>query len=313
MAKAPARKPLSDRDQKRLWGKAAARCSYEGCRRKLIREFPETGEAAVIGQHAHQKPHSPQGPRGLKGDDKPWEQPIDPTGPATYENTILVCGSCHTTIDQAPKAHPVELLAAMKLMHERWVQRRLERRRSKATKQPAAQVTSDVEIVVKESKRQVGFYSAMVRGNSEISRLWDSGLLGGPRREPRPRVSGVKSGPPQTVFDVKIMNRGSVSLQMQDFRLLVDGMEVELSGTSILHNSLETAFKEPLNTKRAQVIEVKAHHLAKHLRGRGFTSPVSLSFAFRDVCNEEFLHEYGPFDPMAYPDTPDTVQFEEWD
>lgn len=311
MAKAPTRKALSDRDQKRLWGKAAGHCSYKNCRRKLIRDFPESGETAVLGQHAHQKPHSERGPRGIDSQDKPWEQAIDPTGPATYENTILLCGGCHTTVDQAPKAHPVELLTQMKQAHERWVERRLEKKRNKAEKP----TDHAVKIMVTEAKRKVGWCAMAIRRESQFSsRIWEGGLFGGHRRqEPRrPRVSGVKSGPPQTVFDVTIINHGTVSLKMKDFKMFADGVEIQLGGTSILRNSLKAVFKEPLETKRAQVVEVKAHHVARYLRREGHTTEVSLAFVFIDVCNEEFKHHYGQFDPMAYEDLPDSVAFEEW-
>lgn len=305
------RRELSRRDHKRLWGKAAGRCSYTDCRCRLIREFPETGETAVVGQHAHQKPHRKRGPRGVQESGLPREfkeRPLDPTGPANYENTILLCGSCHITIDQAPEFHTLEKLAKMKSDHEAWVQRRLDRKKDRTSPENV-----DVEIVVKVAKREVGFFSAMIRSRSEISRLWDYPMFGGRGERPKPRVSGVKPGPPQTVFDVTVINRGAVSLQMQGFKLLVDGEDVPLRGTSILHNSLSKAFETPLETKRAQVVTVKAHHLAKWLRTRGKEAKVRLTFTFIDVCHEEFSCDYMDFDPMAYEDSPDSVSFQEWD
>lgn len=233
-------------------------------------------------------------------------------GSDDFDNCIPLCLDCHADMKSYDHKHPKGTKYTrkeLKAHRDAWYLLVEAGLHLKAIPAP-----SGIEIIVKVAKREVGWCSMMVRGESEISRMWDSGMFGGHRRqEPRrPRVSGVKSGPPQTVFDVKIINRGADSLQMQDFKLLADDVEIKLAGTSILHNSLETAFKEPLATKRAQVVEVKAHHVAKYLRERGQTAPVDLTFVFIDVCHEEFTHEYGQFDPMAYEDTPDSVSFEEW-
>jgi hypothetical protein len=129
-----ARTALTHRDTKRLWGPAAGLCSYEGCRRKLIERFDDTGEAVVLGEHAHQIPHSALGPRGAvseEADDEACVRQLDGTGEANYENTILLCGGCHTIIDQAPQAHPVERLKKMKADHEAWVAQQLSQSKGK--------------------------------------------------------------------------------------------------------------------------------------------------------------------------------------
>ncbi|MCW5867471.1 MAG: hypothetical protein KIS61_09430 [Candidatus Eremiobacteraeota bacterium] len=269
----------------------------------MIRDFPETGETAVIGQHAHQKPHSAKGPRGLKDDDKPWEQPIDPTGPANYENTILLCGGCHTTVDQAPLAHPVELLAQMKKAHERWVQKRLERKRQNTSK-PAPY---RVEVQVTEDQRCVRCFAwATIRPEPTFRSFW------GDREEPSPRIQGVRPGPPQTVFDVTALNHGDFSIQMKDFKIEVDGVPFEHKRTTVLDKTLEEIFKEPLEARRSQTVAVKANHLARYLRERGVTKPVDLRFTFVDACRISFSASYGPFDPGSYEVIRDSESYEEW-
>lgn len=63
-----------------------------------------------IGEMAHVIAHSGGGPRGnyVGGDD-------------TYENLILLCPSCHKTIDKAPTAFPETLLNAWKAAREKEV------------------------------------------------------------------------------------------------------------------------------------------------------------------------------------------------
>jgi hypothetical protein len=60
---------------------------------------------------AHVIARSPAGPRGVR----------EP-GPDTYDNAILLCPTCHRTVDKAPEgAFPAELLHAWKADHEKEV------------------------------------------------------------------------------------------------------------------------------------------------------------------------------------------------
>src|SRR6056297_2901770 len=98
------------KDTKLLWGRAAGICSNPECRKKLTATGVD-GQSFLTGEMAHQIAQSPDGPRGAEdgGDD-------------TYDNLILLCPTCHRTIDKAPEGtYPVELLQQWKVVHEAWV------------------------------------------------------------------------------------------------------------------------------------------------------------------------------------------------
>lgn len=114
--KTPSRKyPLPD--VKILWGLAAARCAFPKCRRECVAEATEVDSAVTLGIVAHIYGHSSDGPR--------------PNGTMTlkeldcYENWILLCGSCHSTIDGQENYYTAERLQALKDDHENWVRLQL--------------------------------------------------------------------------------------------------------------------------------------------------------------------------------------------
>lgn len=86
---------------------AAGRCCTM-CQRDLDIE----GGTHHIGEMGHIAPSSPKGPR--KGMARPAE--VDGVG-----NLMLLCPSCHRTIDKEPKLWPGEVLLAVKAEHEGWV------------------------------------------------------------------------------------------------------------------------------------------------------------------------------------------------
>lgn len=99
---------FSEIDIKLLWGRAAGVCSNPDCRADLTKIL-ETGRAFVIGEMAHVIARSPAGPRGRST-----------PGPDTYENAVLLCPTCHRTVDKAPKGTFAEgLLHQWKADHER--------------------------------------------------------------------------------------------------------------------------------------------------------------------------------------------------
>lgn len=98
---------ISDNTVKLLWGRAAGICSNPGCREDLtvllkgIRGFN-------VGEMAHVIASSPTGPRGVAGG-----------GSDEYENLILLCPTCHRTIDKAPSGtYSTETLHLWKRSHE---------------------------------------------------------------------------------------------------------------------------------------------------------------------------------------------------
>jgi hypothetical protein len=98
---------ISDVDCKLLWARAAGICSNPGCRQDLTAILD--GSASYnIGEMAHIIAKRPMGPRGRK----------DIDGLNTYHNLILLCPTCHTRADKAPKEYPQELLKRWKENHE---------------------------------------------------------------------------------------------------------------------------------------------------------------------------------------------------
>ncbi len=100
-------------DIKVLWGLAAARCAFPGCRRELVQTATEADSAAVIGKQAHIVAHSDDGPRA------------DPSSPREnrdkYENLVLLCGTHHDVVDVQPNTYAVADLSRWKAEHEKWV------------------------------------------------------------------------------------------------------------------------------------------------------------------------------------------------
>lgn len=94
-------------DIKRLWGRAAGRCSRPGCYEDLTR-LGERGEGYIVGEMAHIIAQAKDGPRG-DGEG----------GDNSYNNLILFCPTHHREIDKAPEGtFPPEMLHFWKTQHE---------------------------------------------------------------------------------------------------------------------------------------------------------------------------------------------------
>ncbi len=105
------------KDVKILYGAAAARCAFPNCRKVLILPESPQGTPKQIGKIAHIVAHSNDGPRG------------DPNFPSekldTYDNWILLCPTCHDTVDAQPELYSVDRLRELKKKHELWVEESL--------------------------------------------------------------------------------------------------------------------------------------------------------------------------------------------
>jgi hypothetical protein len=100
---------ISPKDIKKLWGLSAGVCAAPGCGVSCIQFLG--GDATVIGEMAHVIAKRAGGPRG-----------ITEGGEDTYENTILLCPTCHTKVDKASAGtYTEELLLKWKLEHEETV------------------------------------------------------------------------------------------------------------------------------------------------------------------------------------------------
>lgn len=98
---------ISDNDTKLLWGRAAGICSNPNCREDLTIVL-DGNRGFNVGEMAHVIAKKPDGPRG---------QPEG--GPDAYENLLLLCPTCHRTIDKAPAGeYPPALLHRWKSQHE---------------------------------------------------------------------------------------------------------------------------------------------------------------------------------------------------
>lgn len=99
---------ISDNTAKILWGRAAGICSNPSCREDLTVLIKGNCNFNV-GEMAHVVARSPDGPRGESGG-----------GSDEYENLVLLCPTCHRTVDKAPSGvYPAAMLHRWKVEHER--------------------------------------------------------------------------------------------------------------------------------------------------------------------------------------------------
>ena len=101
---------LSDKDRKRLWAKAANRCSYrfgnEVCDRLLV--LNDQGADVVVGHECHIVGDKPGSARYM----------TECTNRNSYENAVLLCPVHHKVIDDTEGTYTVGMLQRMKREHE---------------------------------------------------------------------------------------------------------------------------------------------------------------------------------------------------
>lgn len=102
---------MASQDLKLLWGRAASTCAM--CRRRLD-AVSSDGRSTPIGEAAHIVAQSEMGPRG--------QSILGQKERESYLNLVLLCPTCHTTIDSDPVGYPVEKLHMLKAEHELRVQ-----------------------------------------------------------------------------------------------------------------------------------------------------------------------------------------------
>ncbi|KAA3624126.1 MAG: HNH endonuclease [Flavobacterium sp.] len=106
---------IKDQTKYLLWGKAAGRCQYAGCNRRIDLNSVTKAEfnTAYI---AHIVAVSPNGPRG--------DEVLSDKLKDDISNLMLLCDQCHRLIDKAEvERHTVEVLQRMKKDHEDRVER----------------------------------------------------------------------------------------------------------------------------------------------------------------------------------------------
>jgi len=105
------------KDVKMLYALAAGRCAFPHCRKEVVLDPDPVEGRKQIGKIAHIVGHSDIGPRG----DSAYPRiKLD-----TYENWVLLCPTCHDTVDALTSTHSVESLRQLKFDHEQWVTQRL--------------------------------------------------------------------------------------------------------------------------------------------------------------------------------------------
>ena len=105
-------------DIKILYGRAAARCAFDHCRHELVLEETVTDKTKQIGKIAHIVAHSECGPRS---DSCYPKDKLD-----SYENWVLLCPTCHDTIDAQDGKYGPHFLRNLKSDHEQWVRETLD-------------------------------------------------------------------------------------------------------------------------------------------------------------------------------------------
>jgi hypothetical protein len=100
-----------------LWGLAAARCAFPGCRRELVKDETARDPKKVIGNVCHIVAHSAGGPRA--------DATVTEEERRRESNLILLCATHHDVVDAQPNTFTVDDLRCWKREHIEWVHRRL--------------------------------------------------------------------------------------------------------------------------------------------------------------------------------------------
>jgi hypothetical protein len=104
---------LAEKDIKLLWGRAAERCAFASCRKKLSRTAEGASVAYPLGKQAH---IVSQAKGGIRDDGSLIEAERE-----SYANRILLCAEHHDVIDHEPDVYTVAKLHQIKAEHELWV------------------------------------------------------------------------------------------------------------------------------------------------------------------------------------------------
>lgn len=101
---------ISVSDIKKLWGKAAGRCCFQGCGIECV-QFLDQNSPITIGEMAHIIAKNPDGPRGDH----------DNTDNNSYDNLILLCPTHHAIVDAAPDVYSKHKIRGMKRKFEKYI------------------------------------------------------------------------------------------------------------------------------------------------------------------------------------------------
>lgn len=154
------RKKIDEADLKKLWGRAAGRCAL--CGNDLL---PLLGsQPDVIGEMAHVIGYKKDAARGCA------KRQYD----NSYDNLILLCPTCHTKVDKAPKHFSVKTLKSKKREWEDKVARKLDVEAYKSLR-PLCRVISKILIENYEIWKEYGPESKVAADNplSNMAKYWE--------------------------------------------------------------------------------------------------------------------------------------------
>ncbi|MGA2440420.1 MAG: HNH endonuclease [Tepidisphaeraceae bacterium] len=120
---------IKEKDVKILWSRAAGRCSFPDCNRKLSEDKQSASESFPLGEQAHIVAEEDSGPRGQSN--------LTLEERNSYSNLVLMCPTHHTLVDKNPEDYPVERLHLIKSQHEIRIER------TTATAQDAKRTAAD--------------------------------------------------------------------------------------------------------------------------------------------------------------------------
>ncbi len=106
-----------NRDLKQLWGLSSAVCAFPNCKVRVIQKATKKDAAAIIGEIAHIRSHSDNGPRA--------NPKLTPKERDCYDNWILLCSNHHSLVDQQSSTYTEQDLKKWKKDHEAWVDSKL--------------------------------------------------------------------------------------------------------------------------------------------------------------------------------------------
>lgn len=106
------------KEQKLIWGFAAARCSKAECRILCVSLAQGNDASVTIGEIAHIHSYSDDGPRA--------NVQLSLEQRNQYDNLLLLCANHHTEVDGQPNTYSADILREWKRSHESWVEQRLQ-------------------------------------------------------------------------------------------------------------------------------------------------------------------------------------------
>lgn len=102
--------------RKILWSKSGNRCAI--CKHELVKKIDIPDANFILGEECHIISSKKDGPRGniIVLDDYD-----------SYENLILLCANDHKLIDEFPETYTYDILKNLKVNHEVWIQKAIEK------------------------------------------------------------------------------------------------------------------------------------------------------------------------------------------